>query len=145
MRVDNQSTIYLANDEKGANRTKHIDVRAKWLTQEVAEKNVSVSHVKSAEQRADMLTKALGPIKFDKNRAWLVALLAALTIIDLVSALSFSLLNQDEKFVQAELVHYKMNPMPVFSGLQAYQSKVVITNPCGDYFSNTTKRKTTNS
>lgn len=48
-------------------RTKHIDIRQKWLTEEVQEKKIKVRNVSDDQQAADLLTKPLYKSKFIAN------------------------------------------------------------------------------
>ena len=47
---------------------KHIDVKVHHVRSLVAEGVVDVTHIKTQLQRADILTKPLGAVKFLKNR-----------------------------------------------------------------------------
>jgi transposase InsO family protein len=57
---DNSAAIYLANDDGAAHRTKHIDVKFHYVREQVAKGVVRVVAVRTDEQHADVLTKALG-------------------------------------------------------------------------------------
>lgn len=60
---DNQSTEALASDPKYHSRTKHIELGLHFIREHVAQKQLTVSHVSSSEQIADILTK---PLSFDQ-------------------------------------------------------------------------------
>lgn len=83
--IDNQSTVRIASNEAGQNRTKHIDIREKWLTEQTAKKKITVEHISGDEQAADILTKPLYKTKFIKNRSKLLTqIMSVLAIITLV-------------------------------------------------------------
>jgi hypothetical protein len=57
---DNSAAICLANDDGAAHRTKHIDVKFHYVREQVQRGVVRVEAVRTDEQHADVLTKALG-------------------------------------------------------------------------------------
>jgi transposase InsO family protein len=57
---DNSAAIFLANDDGAAHRTKHIDVKFHYVREQVANGVVRVAAVRTDQQHADVLTKALG-------------------------------------------------------------------------------------
>lgn len=83
--IDNLSTVRISNDEGGQKRTKHIDVRYKWLNEQSEKKIIKVQHINGVDQAADILTKPLHKTKFQTNRSLLMTsltLLACLAIVD---------------------------------------------------------------
>lgn len=66
---DNQAAIAIASDDVHHARTKHIDIRHHWIRQHIREGNLELQWVASAEQEADILTKPLGRVLFEKLRA----------------------------------------------------------------------------
>lgn len=62
--IDNLSIVRLASNENSHQRTKHIDVGLKWLSQQHVNKNIAVNHVPGDEQKADILTKPSPKNKF---------------------------------------------------------------------------------
>ena len=82
--IDNQSTVRIAANECGQSRTKHIDIRHKWLTEQVQKKKIAVKHVKGDDQAADLLTKPLYRAKFTANRSKLLTnLIAMLALVSI--------------------------------------------------------------
>ena len=69
LRVDNSSAIELAKNPAFHSITKHIDVQYHYIRMIVEKKWIKVMHVPSEEQLADIMTKALGRIKFVYQRS----------------------------------------------------------------------------
>ena len=70
--VDNEGAINLATNPFSSARTKHLDVRFHFVRELVSSGTITVEHVPTAEQRADLFTKALvGPI-FREHRDYLM-------------------------------------------------------------------------
>lgn len=61
---DNQSAIHISEGDGFNPRSKHIDIRHKFVQESVAHRDVTVSHISTIDQRADVLTKPLSKIKF---------------------------------------------------------------------------------
>lgn len=57
---DNQGAIALASNVGYNARTKHIDIRQHFIRENVVNDTISVKYIKTEDQVADMLTKALG-------------------------------------------------------------------------------------
>ena len=57
--VDSQSAIDLAHNPVHHQRSKHINIKFHWLRDKIKLHVVSLKHVPTLEQLADMLTKAL--------------------------------------------------------------------------------------
>lgn len=64
--VDNQSTIKLALNSVAHRRTKHVDIRFHYVRQCVENSTVALQYVPTEDNVADVLTKPLGRIKFEK-------------------------------------------------------------------------------
>ena len=59
--IDNQSAIRLAKNPMYHKRSKHIEIKWHWLREKVGEQNlVELVYVRSADNTADIFTKALG-------------------------------------------------------------------------------------
>ena len=65
---DNQSCIKIVNNPEGHGRTKHIDVKHFFVQEAVTRKDIILKYVESANQIADILTKALPGPAFQKLR-----------------------------------------------------------------------------
>ena len=69
IKVDNKSAIALTKNPVFHGRSKHIHRRFHFIRECVEHEHVEVEHVPGNEQRADILTKSLGRIKFKEMRA----------------------------------------------------------------------------
>ena len=69
---DNMSAVSTSPSNKITPRTKHIDIKFHHVRSLVAGKVVDVKHIKAGFQKADILTKSLGAIKFISNRLMLL-------------------------------------------------------------------------
>jgi hypothetical protein len=68
LKIDNQSAIQLSKNPVFHDRTKHIDVRYHYICECIEEGRVKVESIGTAEQVADILTKALGLDRFSELR-----------------------------------------------------------------------------
>ena len=65
MFCDNQSAIHLAKNQVYHARTKHIDVRYRFVREIIEEGGVLIQKIKTDDNLADMLTKVVTTIKFN--------------------------------------------------------------------------------
>jgi hypothetical protein len=70
---DNQSTIAVSRNGVKADRTKHVDVKYHFVTQTVQEGKVQLRWIPTAEQQADIFTKALAAPVFERLRQQLMS------------------------------------------------------------------------
>lgn len=63
--IDNQSTIKLIKNPEFHKRTEHIDIQYHFLREKYYDKELNIKYVKSEDQCADFLTKALPKEKFN--------------------------------------------------------------------------------
>ena len=68
IKVDNKSAIALTKNPVFHGRSKHIHRRFHFIRECVENDQVEVEHVPGTEQRADILTKSLGRVKFIEMR-----------------------------------------------------------------------------
>lgn len=68
IRIDNKSTIALTKNPMFHGRSKHIHRRYHFIRECVENEQVEVEHVPGNMQKADILTKAFGRIKFKEMR-----------------------------------------------------------------------------
>ena len=66
--VDIKSAIALTKNPVFHGRSKHIHRRFHFIRECVEKEQVEVEHVPGSEQKADILTKSLGRIKFKEMR-----------------------------------------------------------------------------
>ena len=67
--VDNKSAIDLAKNPVFHGRSKHIDIRYHFIRECVERGEIVIKHVRTDMQRADVLTKAMTTVKFERMRA----------------------------------------------------------------------------
>jgi hypothetical protein len=64
--LDDKSAIELGKNSVHHERSKHIDVKFHFIREQVKEKKVELIHVCSDDQVADIFTKPLPTVKFEK-------------------------------------------------------------------------------
>ena len=64
--VDNRSAIDLAKNPVFHGRSKHIDIRYHFIRECVQRGEIVIKHIRTEEQKADVLTKALSIVKFER-------------------------------------------------------------------------------
>jgi hypothetical protein len=64
--LNNKSAIELAKNSVHHERSKHIDVKFYFIREQVKEKKVELIHMSSDDQVADIFTKPLTTVKFEK-------------------------------------------------------------------------------
>lgn len=72
---DNQSAIHISESDGFNPRSKHIDIKHKFVQESVAQHDVKVYHISTNDQTADVLTKPLSKIKFRQFQAQLGVML----------------------------------------------------------------------
>lgn len=65
---DNMSCIEIATNHRTRPRTKHLSVRLHHFRSHVVQKTITIQHVSTTEQLADMFTKPLARVQFQKLR-----------------------------------------------------------------------------
>ena len=65
--IDNTATIATIKSHQFTDKSKHIEVRHQYVREQVSLKKITVQHVSSSDQRADMLTKALDKQVFNNQ------------------------------------------------------------------------------
>lgn len=78
---DNQSAIRIGTNEKCVHRTRHMSVQANYPREQIELGEIELSHVKSGEQLADMLTKPTTSSKFIVNTKLLMQTLISTFMI----------------------------------------------------------------
>lgn len=127
LKIDNQSAIKLSDNTISRQRTKHIDVRSRWLSEQVALKTIKVEHISGTDQKADILTKPLRKCRFASLRS---IVLNSLTILCLLVRLIMS----DNSFNKVNPVYFHPTSMPYLNGTLDYSYVVKMVNPCKPYF-----------
>jgi len=65
---DNQGAIELTKNPKFHNRTKHIDVSYHYAREQVDNKKISIKYCRTENMLADVMTKGLSKVQFEKFR-----------------------------------------------------------------------------
>ncbi|KAE8987513.1 hypothetical protein PR002_g22021 [Phytophthora rubi] len=66
---DNQSTIAVVVNNGNTSRVRHMAKHARFVNEYVQGKELDVIYVPSADNLADVFTKALGPAEFERQRS----------------------------------------------------------------------------
>jgi hypothetical protein len=69
LKVDSKSALALVRNSVFHERSNHIDLRYHFIQNCLAEGTVSATYINTVDQLADILTKALGRVKFQELRA----------------------------------------------------------------------------
>ena len=66
---DNQGSLFMATNPVTEARSKHIDIRYHYIREVIANKHIDVFFIEGNDNPADLFTKNLGRMKFQKFRA----------------------------------------------------------------------------
>jgi hypothetical protein len=66
---DNQSTIAVVENNGNTSRVRHMAKHARFINEYIQAKELDVLYVPSADNLADVFTKALGPAEFERQRS----------------------------------------------------------------------------
>lgn len=132
--IDNTSTIKISQDCYLKQRTKHIDVRARYLSEKVQQDEIEVKHVPTEAQLSDILTKPLARTTFEKLR--LNFLRFCITLLCVFCLSSFT--GEAYKFKQAAPVTYRMTNNVYSTGIIERKYYIDMPSPCSHYFGNIT-------
>ena len=126
---DNQSAIRLVKNEKSAQRTRHMSVRAAYSREQIENGEITVNHVKAEGQLADMLTKPTVASKFISNRNILMTSLKKLGLITLIILAMLTLCNTYVFERTKPIIWLPMNNF-VETGVTEYDVDLTYLNPC---------------
>lgn len=127
VRIDNISTVKVVNNPESTKRTKHIDVRYRWINEMTESKKIKPVHIYGAEQAADILTKPLPRVKFEANRTMLAMIM--LGILSLMAGSSNGI-----KLTKVNPLFFRPTENIYIKGDTEYNITVVIRNPCRRLF-----------
>ena len=65
---DNRNAVSMTNDDESFRKTKHIEVRFRWIQEAIRNKMMNVAWVPAKEMVADILTKAVKRQVFEELR-----------------------------------------------------------------------------
>ena len=68
IKVDNQGAICVAKNTSSSRRTKHIDIRYHFVRDQTLKGTIKFQYCPTEHMQADMLTKPLARVKFEKFR-----------------------------------------------------------------------------
>jgi hypothetical protein len=68
LKCDNRAAISISSKDVHHDRTKHIDIRHHFIRDEISQKRLQIEWTSTKEQVADILTKPLGAILFQRFR-----------------------------------------------------------------------------
>jgi hypothetical protein len=63
---DNQGALTIAENPTNYQRAKHIDLRYHFIRHVLENNQISIDYIPTEKQPADLLTKALGPLKHQR-------------------------------------------------------------------------------
>ena len=69
---DNESTILMSYNPMNRPKLRHIDMRRHWCRQAVEDKDVELRHIGTDHMVADIFTKSLSNVLFDRHRRYLL-------------------------------------------------------------------------
>ena len=68
---DNQGSLALVKNPITNNRSKHIDIKFHFIREKYKSGEITVSHIRSAENVADMMTKPVTKLKLKEFRKYI--------------------------------------------------------------------------
>jgi hypothetical protein len=120
---DNMSAIKITTKKKSIQRTRHMSAQAAYVVEQTEDKNVSVHHVRTDDQLADMLTKPTTSRKFVSNCSLLMKCLAILITLFLCCGEAFV-------FDRVAPIVWTEVKKPVEKKYQHYMVDIRYTSPC---------------
>jgi len=72
LNIDNQNTISVISNGIVNKRSKHIDVKYRFVHDLIKNKVIKLKYCSTNDQKVDILTKALNTIKFENCRKYMV-------------------------------------------------------------------------
>lgn len=129
--IDNLSTVNIAKDSGRQQRTKHIDVRHKWLAEQHQQGAIVVKHIPGNMQVADILTKPLHKAKFAANRLLLMLSVLMIMFAIVLNGNAYSLRSTSP-------IYYTSSGIEAINGTKELELNITIINPCIKLFENIT-------
>ena len=72
VRVDNVGAIFMSKNISTSNRTKHVDIRTKYVNEYVEDGIIKIIFVQSSDNDSDIMTKNVSGDLLDKHAAKLI-------------------------------------------------------------------------
>ena len=127
---DNQSAIRIASNEKSIHRTRHMSVQASYPREQIEKGEITLKHVRTNEQLADMLTKPTTTQKFESNSKRLMTTWAyCLSVLFYIATLTITLSN-GYLFERVNPVIWIPTENYVEEGITTYDLDLTYGNPC---------------
>ena len=73
VRVDNVGAIFMSKNISTSNRTKHVDIRTKYVNEYVEDGIIKIIFVQSSDNDSDIMTKNVSGDLLDKHADKLIA------------------------------------------------------------------------
>ena len=73
VRVDNLGAVFMSTNVTTSTRTKHVDIRSKFVREYVQDGTIKIIFVRSEENDSDIMTKNLGSLLHSKHAMKLVS------------------------------------------------------------------------
>lgn len=130
--IDNISAVKMSANLVSRQRTKHIDVRSRWISEHVATGEILVKHIPGENQIADILTKPLPKQRFITLRNLLMnipVLLPILAVSTAETGLAFS-------FSKVEPSYYRPTQISYLTNTISREITILFPNYCKLYFEN---------
>ena len=70
--VDNMGAVFMSNNVTTTNRTKHVDVRSKFVREFVQDGVIVIRFVRSEDNDSDVMTKNLGSLLHARHASKMV-------------------------------------------------------------------------
>lgn len=127
---DNQAAINIASNERSSHRTRHLRTRFGFLLEQVESKFITISHVKSDLQLADMLTKSISVHSFVSARNKLMSSTEAKLFTVSLLAIAYIQTFESNNFQTVKPIIYQPTDKLVDNGEVSYEVDFTYVNPC---------------
>lgn len=134
--IDNQSAIKLVNNSEFHARTKHLDIRLHHLRDSSKKNLFQVEYIPTQLQRADVLTKSLGP---KKHSEMLVRMnLRAAAMLAMITACMIIPITGNSTLAVEDIVIWNKMAIRHIKGHVDLGLELAFTDPCKVLFKNIT-------
>lgn len=134
--LDNQAAIRMIKTDEYRSRTKHLDIKYKFIQEQFKQKLFDINYIPTNLQKADILTKILPPTK-RKNMLKLIGVLINPKNLVVLLTLS-SVLPPTSSFHHEDTIIWRKTPITLVDGYAEYEMKFAFHSPCMKSFDNMT-------